>query len=160
MNKAVLGAIVTVVAILAIGGLFIANKKDDTASSQTSSNTSASDSSTMGKMPSAGASESPRTSDSAMPAPPSDTAAANAVTIKNFAFAPTKLQVKKGTTVTWTNQDDAHHDITPDSPSDAFKAGPLLAKGESYSFTFNTVGSYAYHCSPHPYMKATIEVVE
>ena len=36
----------------------------------------------------------------------------------------------------------------------------LLAKVESYSWTFNTVGTYTYHCSPHPYMKGIVEVVE
>lgn len=84
----------------------------------------------------------------------------NEVIIKNFAFNPEKLTIKKGTKVTWTNQDSARHDITPDQPSENFKASELLAKGESYSFTFNAVGNYSYKCSPHPYMKAMIEVTE
>jgi plastocyanin len=84
----------------------------------------------------------------------------NEVIISDFAFQPSKITIKKGTTVTWTNRDSAHHDITPDQPSDNFKASKLLSKGESYSFTFNTAGHYSYHCSPHPYMKANIEVTE
>lgn len=86
--------------------------------------------------------------------------APNTVMVQDFAFGPNKLVVKKGTTITWTNRDTAHHDITPDEKSDSFKPSKLLAKGESYTFTFNTVGTYSYHCSPHPYMKATIEVTE
>jgi plastocyanin len=160
MNKVVLGTIVTVVAVLAIGGVIVANKKDNTSKTPSSSQSSSGNNGTMGEMPNSSGTSTPRTSDSAMPPPPSDAAAANAVTIKNFAFAPTKLQVKKGTTVTWTNQDDVQHTVTPDNPSDTFKESQLLAKAASYSVTFNTVGTYAYHCSPHPYMKATIEVVE
>lgn len=87
--------------------------------------------------------------------------AANEVFMQDFAFTPAEMTVKKGTTVTWTNKDDAKHDVAPDQESESFKSSPnLLAKGESYSFTFNTVGTYSYHCTPHPYMKATVEVTE
>jgi plastocyanin len=85
---------------------------------------------------------------------------ANAVSIQNFSFGPDKLIVKKGTKVTWTNMDDAHHDITPTGGGSDFVASKLLAKDEKYEFTFNTVGIYTYKCSPHPYMKGTIEVTE
>lgn len=85
----------------------------------------------------------------------------NQIFIKGFAFGPNKISVKKGTKITWTNKDDAHHDITPDKDySNAFSGSKLLANGESYSYTFDTIGSYNYHCSPHPYIKATIEVTE
>lgn len=90
----------------------------------------------------------------------SEVVASDQVMIKNFEFKPKMIKIKKGTKVTWTNEDAAHHDITPDNESADFKAGPLFAKGESYSYTFNKVGSFAYHCSPHPYMKASIEVIE
>lgn len=84
----------------------------------------------------------------------------NMVDIKDFKFLPRKITVKKGTTVTWTNQDSIRHDISPMEKNDAFKGSELLGKGESYSFTFNTVGTYNYNCTPHPYMKGTVEVVE
>lgn len=80
--------------------------------------------------------------------------------IEGFAFAQKTLKIKPGTTVTWTNQDEAKHDVNPDNESPHFKAGPLLAQGESYSYTFNEPGTYTYHCTPHPYMKASVEVVE
>lgn len=96
------------------------------------------------------------------PANPSSTSmqTPNQIEIRDFEFAPGKMTVKKGTKVTWVNNDDARHDITPDEESAAFKKSELLAKGESYSLTFDTVGTYSYHCSPHPYMKAVIEVTE
>jgi plastocyanin len=82
------------------------------------------------------------------------------VVISDYSFIPVKMTVKKGTTVTWTNQDKAHHDITPDKPSDIFRASKLLSKGDSYSVTFSQTGTYGYHCAPHPYMKGIVEVTE
>lgn len=84
----------------------------------------------------------------------------NEVFIKDFAFAPETLTVKKGTKVTWTNKDDARHDITPTGGGSDFMPSTLLAKGESYDFTFSTAGTYTYKCSPHPYMKGTVVVTE
>lgn len=86
---------------------------------------------------------------------------ANSIVISNYKFDPTPLKVKKGTTVTWTNTDIAKHNIvTDDGQAAGGPSGPLFGKGETYSFTFNTVGMFAYHCSPHPYMHGAIEVTE
>jgi len=93
------------------------------------------------------------------PAPTAETvpsATATAVSIENFKFSPSSITVKKGTTITWTQMDSTPHTVTvekgdgPDSP--------LLQKGETYSYKFDNVGTYAYHCKPHPYMKGTIVV--
>jgi plastocyanin len=84
----------------------------------------------------------------------------NTVTYKNFDVLPKNIKVKKGTTVTWTNEDSAKHDVTPETETADFKATELFGKGESASITFNTVGKFNYFCSPHPYMKGTVEVVE
>jgi len=84
----------------------------------------------------------------------------NAVTIKDMAFAPGDITIKKGTTVTWTNQDTVGHDVTPVKPTSEFKQSEMLSKGESYSVTFNTVGTFAYFCTPHPFMKAQVTVTE
>ncbi len=79
------------------------------------------------------------------------------VAIKDYKFSPTPLKVKKGTKVTWTNEDVAKHTVTGDTGTWESK---LLAQGETYSHTFDTVGTFPYHCAPHPYMKAAVEVVE
>ncbi|MCZ0984565.1 plastocyanin/azurin family copper-binding protein [Streptomyces diastatochromogenes] len=94
---------------------------------------------------------------------PSSTGAAaapvtgNAVAIKNFAFSPATLKVKAGTTVTWTNQDTDAHTVTS-----AGSGGPLhsaaLATDAAYSYTFTKPGTYAYLCTIHPFMTATVEV--
>jgi plastocyanin len=78
---------------------------------------------------------------------------ANTVNIQNFAFAPETLTVKKGATVTWTNNDSAPHQIK----SDTFNSD-RLSGGQSFSFTFNDAGTFDYICSIHPSMKGKIIV--
>lgn len=85
--------------------------------------------------------------------------ATDSVEISNFNYGPQAITVKKGTTVTWTNNDSVEHDVQSDNGDDTLD-GPLLAKGESWSYTFNEVGEFGYHCSPHPYMKGTVTVTE
>ncbi len=79
-----------------------------------------------------------------------------AITIENFAFSPATITVKKGTKVTWTNQDSVKHTVTSDTGSEI--SGPLIGKGETFSYVFDTVGSFSYHCQPHPNMKANVIV--
>lgn len=95
--------------------------------------------------------------------------------MNGYAYAKPNIKIKRGTTVTWTNQDNTmehnvmqeheRSDHAHDAPTkeevkpDVF-AGPLLAKGESYSFTFHETGSISYHCAPHPSMTGTITVVD
>lgn len=85
--------------------------------------------------------------------------ASDKVEIRDFAFNPANITVKKGTTVTWTNQDTVAHNVVETDG----KAGPnskLLQKGESYSFTFDTVGKFQYFCSVHPNMIGSVTVTE
>jgi amicyanin len=82
----------------------------------------------------------------------------NMVTIENFKFSPSTITVKKGTTVTWTNNDSVKHNIVGDN-LDVLK-GPLLEKGKTYTYTFTAAGTFMYHCDPHPYMKGTVVVTE
>ncbi len=83
------------------------------------------------------------------------------VTIESFAYSPAELTVPVGTTVVWTNEDDVAHTVTagtPDAPEpDLFDSGSL-GSGESFSFTFDEPGSFAYFCTLHPNMRATITV--
>ncbi len=84
-------------------------------------------------------------------------ASGNAVAIKNFAFAPAALTVKAGTTVTWTNQDTDAHTVTSQNNSGPL-ASAALSTGQSYSYTFTKPGTYAYLCTIHPFMTATVTV--
>lgn len=84
---------------------------------------------------------------------PAPSVEANAVNIQNFAFSPATLTVKKGTTVTWTNNDPAQHQIK----SATFNSSQL-SKGQTFSFTFNNVGTFDYSCAIHPSMLGKIIV--
>ena|SRR5215831_7794806 len=77
------------------------------------------------------------------------------LSIKNMAFSVTTLQITAGTTVKWTNNDGIAHTVTANDGS--FDSGNI-APGASYSKTFSTKGSFAYHCNIHPMMTATVVV--
>ncbi len=77
------------------------------------------------------------------------------VQIDQYAFLPQRITVKPGTTVTWTNEDDAPHTIA--SSAKLFKS-KALDTGDKFSFTFTTPGTFAYFCSLHPQMTGTVTV--
>lgn len=89
---------------------------------------------------------------------PSAPAAANAVTIKNFAFSPATVTVKAGTTVTWTNTDPDAHTVTSKQGSGGPLQSAALGTNDTYSYTFTQPGSYPYFGSIHPFMTATVVV--
>ena len=74
-----------------------------------------------------------------------------------FAFDPKQMTVKAGTTVVWSNNSGTTHIITNDSGDPATFALPV-DDSKTVSFTFTKPGTYPYHCSIHPTMKATIVV--
>ena len=78
-----------------------------------------------------------------------------AVTISNYSFSPNTITIKKGDSVTWTNDDPMPHTISADDNS--FKSD-YLSTGQSFNYTFNQAGTFGYHCSVHPSMKATVVV--
>jgi amicyanin len=84
-------------------------------------------------------------------------AATYPVAMKGYAFAPASLTVPAGSTVTWTNQDTAPHDVKTTSGPVSIHS-PMLNKGQSWSFTFTAAGSYGYYCTVHPDMTAGITV--
>jgi plastocyanin len=77
------------------------------------------------------------------------------VKIDNFTFAPQRITVRPGTTVTWLNEDDIPHTVVSTTPAFRSKA---LDTDDKYSFTFTTPGSYEYFCSLHPHMTGAIVV--
>jgi plastocyanin len=80
------------------------------------------------------------------------------VQILNFEFKPQKLSVKPGTKVTWTNGDTAIHSVK-DMSSLATPVSKELGKGDAFSITYDTPGSYSYICGIHNYMTGTVDVV-
>ncbi len=78
------------------------------------------------------------------------------IEISGFAFSPSDLTIQVGDTVIWTNKDSVSHTITSDGGTELGSSN--FGKDGTYSHTFNTVGTYAYHCSIHSTMKGTIVV--
>lgn len=89
---------------------------------------------------------------------PSSTApvTSNAVTIQNFAYEPASLQVKVGTTITWSNQDTAPHTVT--FRDSALTSSGTLRQGDTYSYTFTKTGTFSYYCAVHPSMQGQVSV--
>jgi plastocyanin len=80
---------------------------------------------------------------------------ANTIVMKNFDFSPMMMTVKAGTTVTWKNLDGEPHTVV--SPDGAFRSH-ALDQGDTFTFKFDTPGTYKYICSIHPKMMAAIVV--
>jgi amicyanin len=86
-----------------------------------------------------------------------------AIKIRDLSFSPPNIKVKKGTKVTWTNQDTLGHNVLAD---DATNTGglptdrPLLGHNDTFSHTFAATGTFRYHCGAHSFMKGSVEVVE
>jgi plastocyanin len=74
-----------------------------------------------------------------------------------YFFSPAKGFVNVGQRVTWTNGSDAPHTVTSNSGMEL--ASSTLNAGATFSHTFNTTGTFAYHCSIHTYMKGTVVVL-
>ena len=76
------------------------------------------------------------------------------IDVSGFAFRPGDLTITPGTTVHWANQDAATHTTS----SDDNLWNQSLAGGATFEFTFETPGTYTYHCNIHPSMTGTITV--
>jgi len=79
----------------------------------------------------------------------------NEVFIQGMAFNPASISVAAGTTITWTNKDAIAHTVT--SNSNLFSSGSI-GFGGTFSFKFTTAGTFAYFCSVHPSMVASVTV--
>ena len=78
----------------------------------------------------------------------------------NTTFDPKEITVKAGTKVTWVNNDSTSHTVTSGTrgnPSGLFDSGNIPAGG-TFSFVFNTPGTYNYYCTYHPGMDGTVIV--
>lgn len=84
------------------------------------------------------------------------------IEMKNIQYVPSTLTVKAGTTVVWTNKDSVPHTVdsgTRDNPTSLFKSGNI-EQGQTFSYTFNTPGTYPFFCEPHQAMNGTITVTQ
>ena len=85
------------------------------------------------------------------------TPAAQNVSIQSTGFQPATVTVVLGTKILWTNMDVADHTVTSDDGT-SFNSGTISPNG-TYTFTTVALGSYTYHCSLHPALVGTLQVV-
>jgi plastocyanin len=90
----------------------------------------------------------------------------NTVKMENLSFVPEVISIAAGTSVHWVNVDDVAHNVTSNpgtlgcdpSSSESFDSG-RVEKGGTFDHTFNTPGSFSYHCEIHGCeMNGTIKV--
>jgi plastocyanin len=77
------------------------------------------------------------------------------VDLRSLRYSKGKVEVDAGTTIVWRNRDPLAHTVTSDSG--AFDSGELKP-GASWSHTFTEPGTFSYHCTPHPLMRAIVVV--
>ena len=76
---------------------------------------------------------------------------ANEIWMQNIAFTPGTLTIGVGTSIKWTNKESITHTVTsglPGAPDGIFNSGNL-GNGGTFSFTFNTKGTFKYYCIIH-----------
>ena len=79
----------------------------------------------------------------------------------NNCFIPSVATIEAGGTVTWENTDNAAHTASSgtaqDGPDGVFDSSLMMVNG-SFSFTFDSAGTYPYFCMVHPWMEGTVIV--
>ena len=70
-------------------------------------------------------------------------------------FVPAKVSIGEGTTITWTNDDNAMHTVT--EVNNKFDSN-LIQAGAKWQQTFEDKGRFDYYCMLHPWMKGTVIV--
>jgi plastocyanin len=77
------------------------------------------------------------------------------VSVVNFAFMPKTARITHGTIIKWTNTTTG---TTHTTTSNTGLWNKTLAPGATFKRTFNTVGTFKYHCTIHPSMTGSIIV--
>jgi plastocyanin len=73
----------------------------------------------------------------------------------SVGYSPANITVVSGTKVIWTNNDSIAHTVT--SNNSVFDSG-TIQPGGTFSYTFNSVGTFNYHCTIHPSMTGMVTV--
>jgi len=82
--------------------------------------------------------------------------ATKGIEVTRAGFTPNKVTVDYGDAVTWTNRDNANHQVISDRGE--FPASPVLAPNQTYSFTFMRSGSYGYRDAFNTKKRGTVVV--
>src|SRR4030095_7102813 len=77
-------------------------------------------------------------------------------------FVPESINVSKGATILWTNEDSTLHTVTSGS-ADFGESGTVfdssyMASGKTFEWKFDQEGTFDYFCTLHPFMKGVVIV--
>jgi plastocyanin len=82
------------------------------------------------------------------------------VDLQGTSFSPKEVTVTKGSTIHWVNATATTHTVTPDNSGQAgaWASQTVSGSGTVFDHTFDTTGTFAYHCTIHAGMTGTIRV--
>jgi plastocyanin len=75
--------------------------------------------------------------------------------MQQYSFLPPTATIRTGTTITWSNEDEAVHTVT--AADGSFDSGRMPI-GATFSMSFANPGTVEYVCSIHPAMRGTLTV--
>ncbi|MEA2425221.1 MAG: hypothetical protein QOH13_1631 [Thermoleophilaceae bacterium] len=81
-----------------------------------------------------------------------------AVTMRTLRFAPRRINVRVGQTITWTNVDPADHNVVATSGA-SFRSA-VFGRGGTYAYRATMPGTISYVCTLHPGMEGTVTVAQ
>jgi plastocyanin len=79
------------------------------------------------------------------------------ISIGSTSFVPSKIQVPIGSKVLWTNNDSTLHTVT--EAAQALFNSDIIYSDQTWDYTFESIGTFDYHCTIHPFMKGTVIVM-
>ena len=80
--------------------------------------------------------------------------------VEDICYIPSTIVVEKGKSITWVNEDSSFHSVTSGfypEPNGLFDSGHLDPY-QSYTLSFDEIGTYDYFCTLHPWMFAQVIV--
>lgn len=88
-----------------------------------------------------------------------ESAALGDVSIIDLSFQPSLVVIAVGSSVKWTIGNGFHTTTSDPGSSDPWDSAGMSV-GEMFTKTFNTPGTYAYHCTFHSNMIGTVFVAD
>jgi len=86
-------------------------------------------------------------------------AAERTISQKGKVFSESVVELKKGETLVFLNDDNVPHNVLSTTPGHAFNLG-LIGPGHSTPVTFDKSGEIQVICAMHPSMKMSLKVAD
>ena len=86
-------------------------------------------------------------------------AADRTINQKGKVFSETALEIKKGDTLVFLNDDNVVHNVLSTTPGNVFNLGSI-GPGHSTPVTFEKAGDLQILCAIHPSMKMSVKVTD